>query len=328
MTKDIVWVVVPNWNGADMIADCLRSLEVQTLKHQVIVVENGSTDSSAEIVKKNFPAVTLLEFPDNAGFAGGVNRGIRYALEQGAKYIALFNNDAVADKNWLKNLVHEAEANPKAGIVTSKILLDDKKHLDSTGEFYSIWGLPFPRGRNQEDNGQFDNLQEVFGASGGASLYRAELLEKIGLFDEDFFAYYEDVDISFRAQMAGWKVRYQPEAVVYHGLSKTSSKMGDFARYHSAKNFLLLYARNMPRKLYLKYLIPFTLQLGRMMLSSIARHKFGVFIKGSWAAIKLNGKTRRVRRENLARQKVSTSHIDSILTHSRPPRIPILNKNH
>lgn len=324
MAKNTTWVVIPNWNGADMIADCLESLSGQTLEHQVVVVENGSSDNSAEIIKKKFPAATLLEFPDNAGFAGGVNRGIQYALEQGATYIALFNNDAVADKNWLKNLVRTAKENPKAGIVTSKILRDDRKHLDSTGDFYTVWGLPFPRGRNQEDKGQFDNLQDVFGASGGASLYRAELFQQIGLFDEDFFAYYEDVDVSFRAQMAGWKVRYQPEAVVYHGLSKTSGKLGDFARYHSAKNFLLLYARNMPRKLYWKYLIPFTLQFGRMAITAIARRKLGVFLKGSWAAVKLHGKTRRVRRENLARQKVSIDYINSVLTHSRPPRIPVL----
>lgn len=324
MAKNTTWVVIPNWNGADMITHCLRSLKRQSLNHQVVVVENGSTDDSVEIIKKNFPAVTLLEFPDNAGFAGGVNRGMSYALKKGADFIALFNNDAVADKDWLKNLIWEAEANPKAGIITSKILREDRKHIDSTGDFYTIWALPFPRGRNLVDKGQYEEAQDVFGASGGASLYRAKMLEEIGLFDEDFFAYYEDVDISFRAQMAGWKVRYQPKAIVYHGLSKTSSKLGDFARYHSAKNFLLLYSRNMPSRLYWKYLPLLTLQFGRMCLTSIARRKFSVFLKGSWAAVRMHGRTRIVRKKNLALQKVDTNYMDSILTHSRPPRIPKL----
>ncbi len=325
MTKSTTFVVIPNWNGADMIASCLESLQKQTEKCQIIVIDNGSTDDSVNLIKKRFPKVTLLEFPDNAGFAGGVNRGIRYALEQGAEYIALFNNDAVANKDWLKELVTEAKEHPQAGIVTGKLLRTDKKHIDSTGDFYTIWGLPFPRGRNQLDTGQFDEPEEVFGGSGGASLYRAGLFRQIGLFDEDFFAYYEDVDISFRAQMAGWKVRYTPHALAYHGVGGTSSKMGDFARFHSAKNFLLLYARNMPLKLYLKYLLLFALQFSRMGLSAIARRKFKVFLSGTWAAMKLHKTTVKVRKGNLSRQKVETSYIDNILTHSRPPRIPAVS---
>src|SRR5207253_2984925 len=144
--------------------------------------------------------------------------------------IALFNNDAVADKNWLQSLVNTMSANSEVGIATSKLLLEDKKHIDSTGDFYSIWGMPLPRGRNQLDNGQFDKPEEVFGATGGASLYRAKMLNEIGLFDEKFFAYYEDVDISFRARLAGWKVYYQPKAIAYHGLSKTSSRHPNLSR--------------------------------------------------------------------------------------------------
>jgi hypothetical protein len=322
--KPKTFVVIPNWNGADMLASCLESLENQTEKCQIIVVDNGSDDESVSLIKKQFPTVTLLEFPDNAGFAGGVNRGITSALGKGAEFIALLNNDAVADKNWLKELAKEANSYPKAGIITGKLLRTDKKYIDSTGDFYTIWGLPFPRGRNQLDKGQYDKAEEVFGASGGASLYRAELFNQIGLFDEDFFAYFEDVDISFRAQMAGWKVRYTPKAEAYHGVGGTSSKMGDFTRFHSAKNFLLLYTRNMPLKLYLKYMIPFALQFCRMALSSIARHKFGVFVRGSIAAFKLHFRTVKVRRVNQLNRKVSMDYIDSILTHSRPPRIPVI----
>ncbi len=322
--KEKIFVVIPSWNAADIISACLASLNNQTCPHKVIVVENGSTDDSINVIKQNFPEVIILEFSDNAGFAGGVNRGIKYALDKSADYIALFNNDAVADKNWLMELVREINTDKNIAIVTGKLMRSDKTHFDSTGDFYTIWGLPYPRSRNQLDTGQHDQPEEVFGASGGASLYRPELFKQIGLFDEDFFAYYEDVDISFRAQMAGWKVRYAPNAVAYHSVGGTSSKMGDFARFHSAKNFLLLYARNMPSPLYLKYLPLFTLQFGRMALSSIVRHKFRVFASGSFAAIKLQRKTLVTRRNNLSKQKVSNDHIDSILTHSRPPKIPSL----
>lgn len=314
-------IIIPNWNGEDMIKDCISSLLAQSTKTQVIVVDNGSKDNSVSRVKE-FPGVKLLEFKDNAGFAGGVNRGIKYALTEGFVYIGLFNNDAIADKDWLDKLIKNIEDSDEIGISTGKLMRSDRKHIDSTGDFYTIWGIPFPRGRNQVDSGQYDKKELVFGATGGASLYRSELFRDIGMFDEDFFAYYEDVDISFRAQMAGWKVAYTPDAVAYHGVGGTSSKMGDFTRFHSAKNFLLLYARNMPTKLYFKYGLFFSIQFLRYFASSILRGKPLPFIKGSLAAIKLHSKTRAIRKHNLSKQRVSNKYIDNLLIHSRPPRIP------
>lgn len=322
LMKTKVAVIIPNWNGEDIISNSISSLEKQSTKIDIVVVENGSSDNSANLIRNDFPGVTLLEFKDNAGFAGGVNRGIKYALENEYEAIALFNSDAKADKNWLKELLSELNNNPKLGIVTGKLLQTDGKHIDSTGDFYTIWGLPFPRGRNQKDTGQYDTPQEVFSASGGASLYRSELFREIGMFDEDFFAYYEDVDISFRAQMANWKILYNPKAIAYHGIGGTSSKMGDFTRYHSAKNFLLLYARNMPTALYFKYGLIFSIQFVRMFLSSALKGKLSPFIKGTLGAFKLHFKTVKIRKENLSRQKVSNQHMDSILIKTRPPKIP------
>jgi GT2 family glycosyltransferase len=319
------WVIVPNWNGLNMLPGCLESLKSQTVTPHIVMVDNGSTDESVSYIETNFPSVKVIKLDSNSGFTGGVNRGIEYALEQQAEYILLFNNDAVADRAWVEHLVDSAATSPEAGIITGKLMRSDKVHLDSTGEHYSIWGLPYPRGRNSPDNNQY-KPGEIFGATGGASLYRAELFKDIGLFDEDFFAYYEDVDMSMRAQMAGWKVRYQPEAIAYHDIGGTSSKLGDFARFHSAKNFLLLYARNMPTKLYFKYLPLFTLQFLRMALGSIARRKFMAFLNGTWAAIRLHRKTMEIRKNNLSKQKVGNAYIDNLLTHSRPPRFPALSK--
>ena len=169
-------VIIPNWNGADRIAACLDSLKAQSQECDIVVVDNGSDDESVDIIEKKYPEVQLIRHSRNYGFAGGVNAGIRTALEQDARYIALLNNDAIAEKDWLKRLAGFLDKNPKAGIATSKICSSDKKHLDSTGDIYTIWGLPYPRGRDETDINKYDKDIWVFGASGGASLYRARLL--------------------------------------------------------------------------------------------------------------------------------------------------------
>jgi len=319
------WVVIPNWNGEDFIAECLHSLQQQTVKPRIVVVENGSVDRSVDIIEAKFPEVTLLKQPDNLGFAGGVNVGIRHALEYGAEAIALFNNDAVADENWLKNLLENMQRSENTGIVTGKFMRIDHDHIDSAGEQYSVWGMPFPRGRNQTDEGQYDQPAEVLGATGGASLYRADMLREIGLFDEAFFAYYEDVDISFRAQLAGWKVAYEPTALAYHHVSGTSSKLGNFTRYHATKNFYLLYAKNMPGWLYWKYLPLFTLQSLRLAASSTIKGGLWPFIKGSAKAFWLSPHIIKERRNIQKSRKVSLIYINSILYKHRPPKIPKIN---
>ena len=317
-----IYVVIPNWNGADLVAECLESLKKQSQKHEVIVVDNGSIDNSVSVIQGQFPEVNLVCLPKNTGFSGGVNTGLIHAMDQGADAVALFNNDAVAEKDWLKKLSETMEKVPRAGIVTGKLFRNNRKHLDSTGENYSIWGMPFPRDRNNKDEGRHDEKEEVFAASGGASIYRVEMLKEIGLFDQKFFAYYEDVDISFRAQLGGWKVVYQPSAVAYHHVSATSSKLGDFTRYHATKNFLMLYAKNMPGWLYWKYLPLFTVQAARLCASSILRGGGVAYFKGVFRAILNTPHIIRERRRIQKTRKVSIGYIDSMLYKQRPPRIP------
>jgi GT2 family glycosyltransferase len=317
-----VAVIIPNWNGEEYIKDCLDSLQKQTVKPHIIVVENGSNDNSVRIIKQGFPKVELLEFEDNAGFAGGVNRGIKVALKKRFDFIVLFNNDAIADKNWLENLVNAAVKHPEAGIITGKFMRLDKKHIDSTGECYTIWGMPFPRGRNQLDVGQFNSGEYVFGASGGASLYKRVLFESIGLFDEDFFAYYEDVDISFRAQLADWKVWYEPSAVAYHAVGATSSKLGNFSRYHSLKNFNLLWLKNLPWQIAVLCLPLLLLQFIRLNLTALIKNRsVSVIFKSKIKFISLLPSTLKKRREIQKTRKVSMSYIYSIILKSLPPII-------
>lgn len=329
-----LFVIVPNWNGIFLIRECLRALQRQTLPHTVIVVDNGSTDRSNDVVFHEFPEVQLLELPKNAGFAGGVNHGIRHAMAQGAEYIALLNNDASPDPHWLKALVECAESDPRIGMVAAKILTYEDDEIDSTGDFYSIWGFPYPRGRGEEDEGQYDKpaLRTIFAASGGASLYRVQTLREVGLFDERFFAYFEDVDLGFRARLAGFEVRYEPKAVVKHQIGATSSRMnnqgeairsterkGSFARYHTVKNFCYLYTKNMPAPLYWKYLPLFMASLGMMFVNDVRRGLVLAHLRGRltfW--LNLPGVLAE-RRRIQSRRVLSPAQIDKLLTHALPP---------
>src|ERR1039458_27404 len=189
-----VAVVVPNWNGIATLGTCIDSLQNQSLRPHIIVVENGSADDSLKLLQTKYPGVTVLVQPKNLGFAGGVNIGLVRAISDGAQFVALFNNDAVAEKDWLRNLVKAMTHDDNAGIVTCKFMDISGKHLDSTGDQYTNWGLPYPRGRGEPTSNRFDKQLDVFAASGGASLYRVKMLKEIGLFDKDFFAYYDDVD--------------------------------------------------------------------------------------------------------------------------------------
>jgi GT2 family glycosyltransferase len=332
-----VAVVIPNWNAVDMIGECLESLRRQTLKPHVIVVENGSVDGSAELIRRDFPEVELLEFPNNAGFAGGVNRGIRPALEQGAEFIVLLNNDAVAEPGWLEALVTAAQADERIGAVAAKIVTTTGK-LDSTGDYYSNWGFPFPRGRGEVDHGQYDGEEdrEIPAASGGASLFRAAMLREIGLFDERFFAYYEDADIGLRAHLAGWRIVYEPKAVVKHYVGGTSSRIDSygkskapvpsladrpskFARYHSVKNFSYLYTKNMPGWLYWKYLPLFWASWAMMVVSDLKRGLIVSNVKANAVALAHLPSILVSRWRIQRRRTVSPAQIDALLYHGLPP---------
>ena len=312
-------VVIPNWNGAEYLRDSLASLERQSASCRIIVVDNGSTDGSQELLRAHHPKVTLIQLDRNYGFAGGVNRGINQALQEGAEFIALFNNDAVAEPDWLGQLLAAAKEHPDAGIVTGKLLNFAGTHFDTTGDYYSIWGFPYPRGRDEADQGQFDQPEYVCGATGGASLYRAAMLRQVGLFDESFFAYYEDVDLSLRAQLQGWKVYYQPTAVARHRTGSTSSKISGFARYHSIKNFYYLYIKNMPGSLFWRYLPRFVVAGLLMLANSLKRGQFGPLVRG-YGQVLGHFPGMLAQRWRIQRSRtVSTAYFDGLLLHRMPP---------
>jgi len=224
--------VIVNWNGKHLLGECLESLQRQTFQNfETILVDNGSSDGSAEYVREQFREVKLVALPVNKGFAGGNNAGIRIAA---GSYIALLNNDTKTDPAWLEHLIKEAESNRAAGMIACKILsYADPEVIDNVGLLIYPDGLARGKGRLERDQGQYDQKGEALFPSGCAGLYRKKMLDETGLFDEEFFAYADDVDLGLRGRLAGWGCVYVPSAKVYHKYSSSSSS------YSSQKAFLV-----------------------------------------------------------------------------------------
>ncbi len=240
-------VIIPNWNGARHLPICLESLRRQAYPRvEVIVADNGSTDGSLELLACDYPKVRVLPLGENRGFAGACNAGMQVA--QG-EFVVLLNNDTETDPRWLEEVVAAFERHPEAGIVASRMLLFDQRDTFHTaGDFYRIDGTPGNRGVWQKDVGQYDREECVFSACGGSTAYRKAMLDQVGLLDEDFFFSCEDVDLAWRAQLAGWKCIYTPRAVVYHKLSATGG--GVTASFYDGRNFIYLLVKDYPGDLW------------------------------------------------------------------------------
>ncbi|MCP4421094.1 MAG: glycosyltransferase family 2 protein, partial [Chloroflexi bacterium] len=234
-------IIIPHLNGKQHLDDCLGSLRRQSCSDfEVLLVDNGSTDGTQVYVRDHFPEVQLIELGSNRGFTGACNAGWEAAK---GNIIILPNNDTEVDPNWLREVLAAFEQNPQVGIVASKMLLFDKRdQFHTAGDFYRVDGLPGNRGVWQKDVGQYDQPEPVFSACGGSAAYRRTMLDEIGFLDDDFFFSCEDVDIGWRAQLAGWQVLYVPTAVVYHKLKATGGSVT--GSYYDGRNFLYLIWKN------------------------------------------------------------------------------------
>lgn len=235
-------VIIANWNGAHHLRVCLQSLRQQTHpQFEVLVVDNGSSDGSLEMLAREFPEVRVLALSENYGFVVASNHGA--ALTQ-ADVLVMLNNDTEVEPQWLEALCRALEEHPEAGSAASKILLFDRRDtLHSAGDVLDANFMPQNRGVWEVDRGQYDEERWVFGACGGAAAYRREAWEEVGGFDERLFMYLEDVDLAWRLQKAGWKCIFVPEARVYHHLSATGG--GVIASYYVGRNTLLLHRRHL-----------------------------------------------------------------------------------
>lgn len=247
--QPVVSVVIPNWNGAEHLPDCLESLRRQTWRDfEVIVVDNASSDNSLALLA-TYSEVRVLALKENRGFAGACNAGIAAARGQ---YIALLNNDTEVDPNWLAEVVAAFERHPQAGTIASKMLLFDRRDTFHTaGDIYRLNGKPDNRGYLERDEGQYDREEPVFSACGGSAVYRRAMLDEIGLLDEDFFYSCEDLDLGWRAQLAGWQCIYAPRAVVYHKLSATGG--GVTASFYTGRNCIYLLVKDLPGEIWRDY---------------------------------------------------------------------------
>lgn len=241
-----VSLIIVNRNGEDLLDDCLSSLKRQTYRDfELIFVDNGSTDGSLAKVADLMPDATCVALTENTGFAIGNNRGMQRA--QG-KYIVLVNNDTELDENFLAELVAPAERDDGVGMVAPKILdFYQRDRIDSVGGLILCRdGLAQGRGRCERDEGQYDELDEVLVPSGCAALYRREMLDEVGLFDETLFMYCEDTDLGLRARWAGWKAVAAPRAVIYHKYSALAGAYSPLKMYYVERNHFLVALKNLP----------------------------------------------------------------------------------
>ncbi len=237
-------VVIPNYNGRNYLQDCLTSLLEGSEVPAIIVVDNGSADESAAMVKERFPMVKLIALPENRGFSAAVNIGIR---EAGTEYVFLLNNDTVVLKDTIEELEAAMERHPKAFSVAAKMLqMKNPELIDSAGDFYCASGWAFARGKDRK-NEAFSKETSVFSACAGAALYRKAVFEKIGDFDENHFAYLEDIDVGYRAKIYGYRNYYAPASVVLHaGSGSSGSRHNKFKVDLSSRNSIYLIYKNMP----------------------------------------------------------------------------------
>lgn len=240
-----ITVVIPNYNGKHFLKACLDSVKNQAgAEFVTMVIDNGSTDGSVEYIEQEYPWVQLVKQDKNYGFCGAVNTGIRMAK---TPYVLLLNNDTEVDKKFVAELYRMISADAKIFSVSSKMLNFGQRDLmDDAGDMYSVIGWQFQRGVGRKES-LYQQAKPVFSACAGAAIYRRAVFEEIGYFDENHFAYLEDMDIGYRARIYGYKNYFCPTAKVYHVGSGTSgSKYNDFKVRHSSRNSVYLNYKNMP----------------------------------------------------------------------------------
>ena len=307
-----VSIVIVNWNKIELLEKTLLALQLQSFQdYETIVVDNGSTDGSVRLVAESFPSVRLLVLEENTGFAKGNNLGIQQAR---GELIVLLNNDAIPAPGWLEHLARAAEQFPEAGFFASRVLLYREPHLlDSAGDGITIAGTAYRRG-HRESATRYASQEFVFGASGSAACYRRAVLQAIGLLDEDLFAVYEDVDLSFRAQFAGFRCLYVPQAMVYHWGSSTIGTYSDFYVYQTQRNVELCFVKNVPGALFV-LLFPSHLiyNLAGWFFFTIMKRRGRAFLQAKLDALRALSSTLDKRRRIQARRRVSVSYIISLL---------------
>lgn len=247
-------IIIVNWNGKDFLANCLNSLDkISYPNYEIIIVDNNSSDDSVEFIKSNYSDVLIIRNDKNIGFAKANNIGFQ---KSSGDYILFLNNDTKVRKDFLDKLVTAIESNPGIGGVQSKILsLDRPDLLDSVGAYLTGTGFLYHFGYLQKDSKEYDKVSYLYTAKGACMMFKREVIGQVGLFDSDFFAYFEETDFCHRVWLAGYKIRYVPDSVVFHKIGGTSNKMDSgFIQFNSFKNRIRSYLKNCGPELLLSIL--------------------------------------------------------------------------
>lgn len=307
-------IIIPHHNAVHHLPPCFNALRGQTYPHlEIILVDNGSSDESVALTRRNYPEVKAIELGQNFGFTAAINRGI---VQANGEVIVPLNNDTEVAPGWAQALVEALKTYPEAGIVASKMLLFDRRDtLHSAGDSFGTDGIPINRGVWQKDEGQFDQDTYIFGGCGGAVAYRREMLDDIGLFDEDLFTYLEDVDLNWRAQLAGYRAVFAPEAIVYHHLSATGG--GVLASYYTGRNTIFVLAKDLPGSIFRRHWraiigaqFKITFDALRAWRGEAARARLRGQLAGLWGLPKWLRKRKAV----LRTKRVDDAYLESLLT--------------
>ena len=249
MIKDTA-VIIVNWNGIKYLNNCLESVFSQTYKNfDLYFIDNGSKDKSIDLVKNNFPQIKIIKLTYNSGFSRGNNIGIKKAFQdKEVKYIVFLNNDTIVNQNWLAELVKAAEKDKRIGMVGSKVLFPNSKihtvGLSLEKNLHGNRNGGISIGFNSDGN-IFNRELAIFAPPGVSALYKKRVIKKIGLFDEDFFCYGEDLDLGFRARLNGWKCIYNPESKLIHLHSQTGGTSSSFKAFYTRRNSYFVAIKNL-----------------------------------------------------------------------------------
>ena len=311
----MVSIIIVNWNGEKFLENCLHSIQGQTYTDfEIIFVDNASTDASLALAKQLLSILDLngkcIELDGNTGFAGGNNEGLKYSSGQ---HIALLNTDAIADKDWLKNLVEAMELHPEVGICASKLIVDGENVIDSAGDGYSTFGHAFKRGEGSLPQG-FSKEEYIFGACAGAALYRRKMIDETRLFDEDFFLIFEDTDLNLRAQLSGWKCLYVPKAVVYHKVGGSLKNISGRAAYYAVRNDKLVKIKNLPLTIVIRKLPCLILGEVIWFFYYIINRRFRYYLKANIDVFKCLPLYIKKRSDVMKLKKVPDRYINGLLT--------------
>jgi GT2 family glycosyltransferase len=316
--KPKITVIVVNYNGNGLLRGCLQALERQSLvDFEAVIVDNASSDSSVYEIKEFLQETSLVHrvkvipVGRNLGFAGGNIEGLKYAA---GDYIALLNNDTEPDERWLEELVRAMDTDPEIGICASKMIVHGTDIIDSAGDMFSTALKGFGAGEKQKSF-LYNERKYVFGACGGAALYRRKMIEEIGFFDGDFFLIHEDIDLNFRAQLNGWKALYAPAAIVYHRVRSSIGHMSDMAVYYTLRNSEFVRMKNVPLVIFIRCFPEFIIWTITEFAYFVLKHKkLRLYFKAKIDALRMFPWMLKKRSVIMKNRKVSYKYLLGMMT--------------